>query len=297
MEIKWMRTFVAVAEELHFGRAAQRLHIAQPAVSQQIAGLERDMQVRLFNRDKRNVNLTDAVRGFLGPCRDILQSIEMATIQARNAGPGEFGTVRIGFNGGVTADLLYLLSNALRTQHPTMQVILDSSRRSEEILALIEEENLDIGLIGGPVVGQDLDSFALQSNKLGILLPEDHPLARRNSVPVLALKEQAFVLVAPAPGWTLRTTFENVCADAGFYPRSVAEVRDGLSVLLFVNARVGIGVACSSTTLTNPSGITFRPLADDVTVATSIVWKKGTKSTTVPLVLACARDRLRGPEL
>ena len=100
MELRWLTAFVMVAEELNYRRAAERLHVAQPAISQQIMNLEKDLGVRLFDRNNRSVQLTDAGDAFLAPCRSALRALENAGLSARNAGTGEFGKIRLGFNAG-----------------------------------------------------------------------------------------------------------------------------------------------------------------------------------------------------
>ncbi len=109
MELRWLAAFIAVAEELNYRRAAERLFVAQPAISQQIMNLEKDLGVRLFDRNNRSVRLTDAGEAFLTPCRQALTVIENAGLLARNAGTGEYGRIRVGFNAGFTTDHLVTL--------------------------------------------------------------------------------------------------------------------------------------------------------------------------------------------
>src|SRR5687768_10807295 len=199
-----MKTFIAVAEELHFGRAAQQLHIAQPAVSQQILNLEKYLGIQLFERNKRTVRLTDAGEAFLEPCRESLRSIDAASNQARNAGTGEFGRIRIGFSGGFASDHLVALVRSINRAYPHIELVIDSSRRNPEVIRMVEKQDLDIGLVGGPVKGECLNWRTLWAGQLGVLLPTDHPLAHLTKVPTLALKKEPLVLIAPAPGWTVR---------------------------------------------------------------------------------------------
>ena len=107
----------------------QRLFVAQPAVSQQIMNLEKDLGVRLFDRNKRSVKLTDAGAAFLGPCREALGAVENAGLLARNAGTGEYGKIRVGFNAGFATDHLVALVQVLRREHPHLELEIDNSRR------------------------------------------------------------------------------------------------------------------------------------------------------------------------
>ena len=157
MELRWLTAFVAVAEELNYRRAAERLFVAQPAISQQIMNLEKDLGVRLFDRNNRSVRLTDAGEAFLTPCRQALTVIENAGLLARNAGTGEYGRIRIGFNAGFTTDHLVTLVEVLRRDHPNLELTMDTSRRTPDILKMIRDEELDIGLVGGPANGPGLE--------------------------------------------------------------------------------------------------------------------------------------------
>src|SRR6478609_2403299 len=177
LELRWMRAFVAVAEELSYRRAAERLLIAQPAVSQQIASLEKDLGVRLFDRNNRRVRLTDAGATFLIPCRAALRSVETAGLLAQNSGTGEHGKIRVGFNAGFTADHLVALTKGLRDAYPHIELVIDTSRRTPEILSLINDDALDVGLVGGPVKVPGVSKRVISKSQLCVILPEEHPLA------------------------------------------------------------------------------------------------------------------------
>ena len=295
MEIRWMKAFIAVAEELNFGRAAQRLHIAQPAVSQQIFHLERHLGIQLFERNKRTVRLTDAGDAFLEPCRAALRSIEAASGQARNAGTGEFGKIRIGFNAGFTADHLVALVRAVDRQYPNMELIIDSSRRNPEVIKKVEKQDLDIGLVGGPVRGEGLSWRTIWPGHLGVLMPQDHPLAHLAKVPTLALKNETLVLIFQAPGWTIRSMAEEACDRAGFSPAKIIEVADGMTLSALINAKVGLAFATTGAGHNTAKGLVMRPLAEEYIVQNSIVWKTGTETPALKNVLKLAQDLTHTP--
>jgi DNA-binding transcriptional LysR family regulator len=288
MEVRWMKTFIAVAEELHFGRAAQQLHIAQPAVSQQIANLEKYLGIQLFERNKRSVRLTDAGEAFLEPCRESLRSIDTASSQARNAGTGELGRIRIGFNAGFASDLLVALVRSINRAYPHIELVIDSSRRNPDVLRMVEKQDLDLGLVGGSVKGESLNWRTLGVGKLGVLLPADHSLANMSNVPTLALKNEPLVLIASAPGWTVRGMAEEACHRAGFTPDKVIDVTDALTVFALINAGVGVGFASTGAHGTTANNLAFRPLAEDYVVQNSIVWKSGTETPALKNVLRLA---------
>lgn len=273
MQISWLQTFVAVAEDLHFGRAARRLHLAQPAVSQQIQSLEKAVGTRLFNRDRRSVRLTDAGSAFLGPCREVLAGLGTAVQKARNAGTGEFGHLRVGYNAGFTPDTLVDVVRLVGREHPHLELEIDESRTNTEILRLLEDGELDFGLIGGPVTGKSLAWHTLSSVHLGVLLPRDHPLADEPGVSMGQLREESFILLRPTPGRTLRRLVEEECERAGYQPRGVVEVRDGLSVPPLVASGIGVGFGMESTLTTVPGHLRLLPITDSSPTEVRIVWR------------------------
>jgi DNA-binding transcriptional LysR family regulator len=166
-----------VAEELSYRRAAARLLVAQPAVSQQIMNLEKDLGVRLFDRNNRSVKLTDAGTAFLGPCRAALGAVENAGLLARNAGTGEYGRIRVGFNAGFATDHLVALVQVLRRDHPHLELEIDNSRTTPDVLKLLRADRLDIGLVGGPATAPGLEQRRISETRLGVLAVNGHPFA------------------------------------------------------------------------------------------------------------------------
>src|SRR6478609_191223 len=177
VDVRWMKAFMAVASELSFGRAAQQLHLAQPAVTAQIHNLERYLGVKLFERNNRGVRLTDAGEAFLEPCRAALQAIDAAATQARNGGTGEYGTIKIGFNVAFSIDPLVPLTRAVRASYPGLKLQIDVPRRNGEIVRMVERQELHLGLIGGSVTGEGLGSLPIGTARLCVVVPRDHRLA------------------------------------------------------------------------------------------------------------------------
>ena len=295
MDVRWMKVFMAVAEELNFGRAAQQLNLSQSAVSQQISNLEKHLGVRLFDRDQRSVRLTDAGFAFRQPCRTALQAIEVAGLEARNSGSGESGTIRIVFNSGFAADALATWTGAVRRRYPQVVLRIGPSRRNVEVVRLVEEDEFDIGFMGGPVGGKGLVKMTIGSARLGILLPNDHPLAELPEIPTALLRGQSFVLVsAPTGGVTLRSMAEEAFDAAGFRPTDVTEVTDGMTLQALVRAGVGLAL-----TTTNSFGMTARglaavPIAEPIEAPICLIWKSDAHSRAVHNVLALARSLFKG---
>jgi DNA-binding transcriptional LysR family regulator len=179
--------------------------------------------------------------------------------QARNAGTGEFGRIRIGFNGGFASDHLVALVRSINRAYPHIELVIDSSRRNPEVIRMVEKQDLDIGLVGGPVKGESLSWRTLWPGQLGVLLPTDHPLAHMTKVPTLALKKEPLILIGPAPGWTVRAMAEEACHRAGFTPAKIIEVTDALTVFALINGRVGVGFASTGAHGTTANNLVLRP--------------------------------------
>lgn len=290
MELKWLTSFVAVAEELNFRRAAERLIIAQPAVSQQIMNLERELGVRLFDRTKRSVRLTDAGTAFLVPCREVLAGVDHAGRLARNAGTGEYGTIRLGFNAGFATDPLVDLVRVLTRDHPNLELVFDNSRATPDILALLREDKLDIGLVGGPATGVGLRRMRLGATSLGVLLPGSHGLAGAESIAVRDLAAEPLVLVEAVPGWSIRMLVQAAFDRAGVTPAGITTVADGMTMLSFVAAGIGLGFASMNTSSVVPGNMVLRPLDGDRESPTSAVWKQSNETPALRTVIA-AIDR------
>ena len=292
MELRWLTAFTAVAEELNYRRAAERLHVAQPAVSQQIMSLEKDLGVRLFDRNNRSVRLTDAGQAFLAPCRQALTAVENAGLQARNSGTGEYGKIRIGFNAGFATDHLVSLVRALRRDHPNLELTIDTSRRTPAILKLLRDEELEVGLVGGPVKGPVLSTLRISKTRLGVVLPDSHPLAARESVPARLLADEHLILLPSAPGWSIRRMVDDALDGAGVSPREVTTVADGMTMLAFVSAGIGVGFGSLNTAEMTPRNLTLIPLAEGPQVPTSLVWKSSNDTPALRTVIAAAERHL-----
>ena len=292
VELRWLTAFIAVAEELNFRRAAERLHIAQPAISQQIMNLEKDLGVRLFDRNNRSVQLTDAGEGFLGPCRSALAGLENAGLVARNAGTGEYGKIRLGFNAGFTTDHLVTLVRVLRSEHPNLELVIDTSRRTPDILKMLREQELDLGLVGGPAKAVGLARRRISTTRLGVVLPENHSLAQSAAVPVQALADEHLILLESTPGWSIRRMVDDALEQAGVSPKDVTTVADGMTMLAFVAAGVGIGFSSMNAAALTPQHLRLIPLADGSDVTTSMVWRSANETPALRTVIAAAEEHL-----
>ena len=188
MELRHLRYFVAVAEERHFGRAAARLHIAQPPLSQQIRRLEAELGEPLLYRTTRSVELSPAGEVLLERSREILAAVDAAVDDARRAARGEYGRLAIGFTGSSTYEMLPSLAAALRRELPGVVLDLRGELLTPAQVARLLDGTLDLGLLRPPVHERDLDTEVLRSEPLIAVLPESHPLADSDAVPLEQLE-------------------------------------------------------------------------------------------------------------
>ncbi|RVT91039.1 LysR substrate-binding domain-containing protein [Sphingomonas crocodyli] len=265
MELRHLRYFVGVAEELHFGRAATRLGISQPPLSQQIRALEDELGVALFERTSRRVTLTEAGTLFLTEARRVLDQADHAIDVARRAQRGELGELSVGFSASVPFNAV--VANALssfREAFPAVRLNLAEMPRGEQ-LERLREERLDVGFIRGlgePPITPMMVATPLFDEPLMLAMRSDHPLATRRRAPSIAdLRDEAFVLYGSDHGAGFNEHLDELCAKAGFTPRVVQEAAGLTTLLGLVAVGMGITVITRSLAALHPDNIIFRELA------------------------------------
>jgi DNA-binding transcriptional LysR family regulator len=258
-EPRLLRAFVAVAEELHFGRAAKRLHISQPPLSMQIRRLEQQLEARLFERDRRHVRLTEAGRFMLDRARHLLAETERARVEVRRIAHGESGLLAVGYTPTAMYELLPKLIPAFTKLRPDVRLELIEMRSALQPDAL-REQRIEVGFACGPLSQPDLHERVLVRETLIAALPASHPLARRSKLPLSALAGQPIVLVRRdvEPLWAdaSRAAIEG----AGHALQVVQEADTKLAVLGLVAAGVGLSPVSSSMRHLGRRGVTFRDL-------------------------------------
>lgn len=301
MELRHLRYFVVLAEELHFGRAAQRLGISQPPLSQQIRALETDLKAPLFERTNRRVELTEAGRALLVEARATLDQAERAAAVVGQAQRGQVGELRIGFAPSApliapfTATLL-----AFRKAAPGVRLVLDDQVSPQQIEALMERR-LNIGFVRSPVAPELPDALAtleLHREPLAAFMSADHALARRRTVALKALANEPFVFFPRSHGTSLYDQVFALCRKAGFTPRVAQEARANATILGLV--AVGLGVSILPTSLRGIAlaNVACRALAP--AGAPTSMWLVHRRHDQSPIAetfvtLAKARQRLRPP--
>ena len=291
MELRHLRYFIAVAEELHFTRAAQRLHLGQPPLSAQIQALEREVGAQLLERTKRSVRLTDAGKLFLEDARRILALSEQAGENARRADRGEIGQLRVGFTSSMPfSEILPRVVNLYRRRYPQVNLSLQEMATMRQIEA-IANRVLDIGFIRTPEFEVDagVQLTTLRHDPLVLVLPTTHRLARRKTVAIADLKDEPFVIYSRDVGTGLHTRLMNLCRSEGFELTIAQEAREASTIIGLVAAGCGISVLPESFQCIKMSGVGYRLITDEeATTALMLARRKGENSILVEQFLALA---------
>ncbi|MDY7106202.1 MAG: LysR substrate-binding domain-containing protein [Actinomycetota bacterium] len=262
MELRHLRYFVAVAEECHFGRAAARLHIAQPPLSQQIKHLEAELGVRLLERTTRKVELTPAGERYLERARAILAEVDAAADEAARIDDGRLGRVAIGFTGTATYELLPHLAQVLRAELPGIELDLRGEMLTPSQVAGLLDRTLDLGLLRPPVHNRDLDVRVLRREPLIAVVPENHPLAGGERIRLLDLADEQFISYPSHQRSVVHEAVLDVCQRAGFAPGRIHEVAETSTLVSLVAAGLGVALVPASVRHLHITGATYRPLAD-----------------------------------
>src|SRR6478609_8730337 len=289
MELRHLRYFVAVAEECHFGRAAQRLHIAQPPLSQQIKQLETELGVQLLTRSTRRVDLTPAGEQYLERARSILASVDAARDEAQLIRDGRMGRVTIGFTGSATYELLPSMSRLLRTELPDLELDLRGELLTPSQVAGLVDGTLDIGFLRPPVQVPEVEVHPLRREPLVVVLPETHAQVGRAQVALADLAEEPFITYPSQHRSVVHDAVLDACQTAGFTPRAT-EVAETSTLVSFVAAGLGVALVPESVQHLRITGAVYRPLADTTpTVELAVATRRGETSPAVQQVLAVAR--------
>ncbi|MBH9428808.1 LysR family transcriptional regulator [Pseudomonas aeruginosa] len=286
MELRHLRYFIAVAEELHFGRAAERLGISQPPLSQQIQALEEEIGARLFERTNRRVELTDAGRLFLDESRQVLAQVDKAVLLARRAHLGELGELKIGFTSSAPFTSTIPSSiHAFRKAYPDVHLDLQEMS-SRQVLKALLEESLQVGVIRPLALPDAVHWVEWFREPLGAVLRADHPLAAgsEDGLAIAALAEEPFVFFPRSYGTGLYDQVIALTRQAGFSPRIAQEASEAMTIIGLVSAGLGVSILPASFRRTRVDGVVYRTLSDPA--ATTAVWLVRRQNEGSPLALS-----------
>jgi DNA-binding transcriptional LysR family regulator len=287
IELRHLRYFVAVADTLHFGKAAERLGMSQPPLSQQIRQLEDTIGARLLTRTNRRVALTEPGRLFLQEAREVLARVERATELVQRAQRGELGELRIGFTRTVplSQDIPRAIL-AFRQQFPAVHLQLEEMMSLQQIDALLERK-LHIGILRPSATPKSLLSKRLFRDPLVAVLPTGHPalkrLDARGKLPTRALAPEPFVVFARTAGAGVYEHVLSLCRDAGFAPRIVQEAREATTIIGLVATGMGVSILPASCGHVSVEGVSYVPLADSAAMSeVHVVYREDERSPLVP---------------
>jgi DNA-binding transcriptional LysR family regulator len=288
MELRHLRYFIAVAEELHFSRAAQRLSIAQPPLSQQIKNLEGEVGVQLLRRTRRHVELTEAGQIFLEEARRAVAQAEQAVSAARRASRGEIGRLTLGFVGSATYTVLPHVLRSFRKRYPAVEVTLRELTTSQQIDALSAGE-VDLGIVRQPPIRENLVSRVLVDEHFVVALSRRHRAARQKSVHVSTLAEDPFILFPRPLATSLHDAVVSACQRAGFSPKIVQEATQIPVMISLVAASLGVAIVPSCAQALKWNNVVYKPLEDpQPRTNIALVWRKQSESATVAAFVANA---------
>lgn len=290
MELRHLRYFVAVAEERHFGRAAHRLHMAQPPLSQQIKALETELGLTLLRRTTRTVELTDAGEAYLRRARAILDSVEEAGREAQSVAAGMTGRLVIGCVGSATYSLLPRLVRGLAQELPGVDFTFEGEMLVPDQVRALSASRMDIALLRPPVHDPSLAVDVLRHDRLVVAVADDHPLAQRKRLRVDDLRGIELVVHT---GGRRESVMHNTVVDltrrAGFEPRFRAEVSETSTLLTLVAGGLGAAVVPTPVRSLGLAGVTYVPLVGAGTVPLAVAYRAGRRAAHLHRALDAVR--------
>ena len=293
MELRHLRYFLAVGEEQHYGRAAQRLHVAQPALSRQIQDLEREIGFQLFDRLPRGVRLSAAGKVFLEDARLVLQQVSDATVRAGRVARGLAGTLRVGFTESASWHGVVPASfRRFRQGQPDAELQLSPMSSLEQVQA-VRSGRLDAGFVFNmSKVDPELDQVLVASQKLVLAAPKEHPLTRLNNLRLRDLTEAAFVWFPRRQSPAYYDRLLQACSRGGLAtPRIVQEAVDQATMLSLVACRLGVAFVTDATRWRCPQDVVLLPVVDlRVPIPFSLVWRKDNASPLLARFVADVRQ-------
>lgn len=278
MELRHLRYFVTLAEELHFGRAAERLHIAQPPLSQQIRQLETELGFELFHRTKRKVELSEAGKVFLIEVRQIFRQLEQAIFLGRQVSRGEIGQLVIGFVSSAAYNILPDFLLHFRNNNPNINLELHELTTDEQ-LRWLDSGRIDVGFVRPPVDENTYQSKIVFRESLAIALPENHRLANQDKVSLQSLKNESFILFPRvlAPG--LYDLIISFCLSTGFSPQLAQEAIQMQTIVSLVAAEIGIAIVPESLQNLRRTGVVYKYFVEETPqVSIAMIWNKDDNS-------------------
>ncbi|QMS55496.1 LysR family transcriptional regulator [Kocuria varians] len=297
MEVHEARAFLAVAQELHFGRAAAQLRIAQPPLSRLIKSIEKSLGTALFERSTRQVSLTPAGAALVEPAKELVAASENARTAVAKSVTGETGRVRLGFAGASINRTVGELARHVRSHRPGIHLELHGSQFSHLAMQKVLDGTLDTAIGRWDFIPAELRSSVLGYEELMVVLPADHPLAGEQRVSMAQLAEESWVILPTGPGAALQNRLTSMAMAAGFMPRIAQVAPDSWTLLVLVAAQIGCALSLD-TVRDNVSsdGVVFLPLAEEQRpLEVQILWRGADPNPALRAVVHMAQSLYGGP--
>ncbi len=294
MELRQLTYFIAVAEERHFGRAAKRLHIAQPPLSQQIRQFEEQLGVKLFDRTTRRVDLTAAGALMLERGRSILNDVEALQADVYQVGQGATGVLHVGFSGASTYSVMPRIVRAAGTAYPGLTLDLHGEMLTPAMERGLLEHTLDAAILRPPVSSPEIDFRIINREPLVVALPAHSPLASDRPLSMVELTEQRFVTYPPESVMYRMTA--DLCREAGFQHRVSQMAQETSTILSFVAAGGGVALMPASVRSVQLRGVRYRELEDSPHAELAVAWRREERSVLLSNFIQLVTELADEPE-
>ena len=290
MELRQIRCFAAVAEELHFGRAALRLHISQPPLSRTIQQLEEELGVKLLERTRRHVELTPAGIAFQRRARQLLSIAETAIDETHRAADGRSGVLAVSFVGSAMFTILPTVLHEMRQRYPAVEFQLHEMTTDQQVPALLNGRT-QAAFIRPGIAHPRIENRVLLREDLAVALPINHPLANRDSISIAELSGDPFVLFPRQTHRSLGNRVLELCAEAGFVPLDVQEALEVQTGLGLVAGGLGVAVVTEGARQLSWPGVVLKPMPQPApTIELSLAYLRDEPSPILPRFLAVVEE-------
>ena len=281
-DLRQLQCFIAVGEELHFGRAARRMHMTQPPFSRQIQLLEHDLQVQLLSRNSRSVRLTPAGRAFLNEAARILALVDSSRLSAQRAAHGDSGLIRLGFTAGSSYSFLPKLLARMNTSLKDVNVILSEMVTRQQTEAL-QVNVIDAGLQRMPPSEGAVETICVARERMMLAVPRGHKLAKGRLPGLGDLQGEPFITFSPADGQYFYQLIDGLFTSASISPRYVQHVSQIHSILALVSAGIGVAMVPESARMLHFTGSVLRQMKmHPVYAELYLVWRKDNENPVLP---------------
>jgi DNA-binding transcriptional LysR family regulator len=287
LSVRLIRCFVAVADELSFTAAAQRLNMAQPALTRSIKQLEEHLSARLLDRDTRNVRLTEIGHAFLKEARKALDQIARAEQVGREMARGQMGQIKIGYVTYIAQDFLAPLLKRFRMDRPNIRIELVNMGTEQQRAALVER-TIDMGFMLGPFSVPGIATYQIREEQLVVVMPDDHRLAQKEAISASDLRGEQLVIGSESMWSVYRRILFSEFDRLGVSPRISQEAPTPSALFALVNAGMGLTIFPQVPNQYLTSHMVIRPFTmEQNTMSTVCAWNKANTNAALHALLAC----------